>query len=119
MNNYYEGSIFRIEETQVLSDKFSKRNFVIVTQGTYPQYLQFELTQDRCDLIDQFKVNDFVKVLFNLEGRLIESGKYENKVFTNIRAWRIEKVDNVSAKTSVQQIASQGNQSQIDDDLPF
>ena len=52
-------------EVQV-SEKFRKREFVITDNSSqYPQFIQFQLTQDRCSLLDTFREGDEVKVYFN------------------------------------------------------
>ena len=55
----------------------------------FTDYIRFQLTQDRCDVLDRFKEGQEVKVSFSLRGR-----KYEKdgdiKYFTNIEAWRID-----------------------------
>src|SRR6188508_2511491 len=46
------GKIHVIRAEQVVSDKFKKREFVLVTGGNYPQYLSFQLTQNNCSQLD-------------------------------------------------------------------
>lgn len=90
MSNFLDGSLFRVEETVQVNEKFSKRSFVLVTLEDYPQHIEFQLTQDRCDLIDSFKKNDHIRVHYDLRGKLVESGNYEGRVFNNINAWKID-----------------------------
>lgn len=88
----YIGKIVRIKATQVVSDKFQKREFV-VTDGhdQFPQNILFELTQDRCDLIESFKDGDDVTVKFNLQGRDWTNPQGEVKTYNTLRAWAIVK----------------------------
>lgn len=81
------------EQTQKVSEKFQKRDFVITTEaGTpYPQHISFQITQDKCALLDKFNVGDELKVYFNLRGREW-SGVEGTKFFNTLEAWRIEKV---------------------------
>jgi len=74
-----------------VKDTFRKRDFVLEMQdGNYPQHIKFQVTQDRCQLLDTFKVGQQVKVLFNLRGRPFQSKTGETVYFTNLEAWRIE-----------------------------
>ncbi|MGV3540110.1 MAG: DUF3127 domain-containing protein [Rufibacter sp.] len=77
------------DETQV-SEKFRKREFVLeIPDGSYTQYAKFQLTQDKCGLLDSYKTGDEVKVAFNLSGKpFTKNGT--TMYFTNLQAWRIE-----------------------------
>ncbi len=82
------------EQTQKVNEKFQKRDFVITTDaGTpYPQQITFQITQDKCTLLDKFKEGDELKVHFNLRGREW-NGAEGKKFFNTLEAWRIEKVN--------------------------
>ena len=80
-----EGNIHKIFDTEKKTDSFRAREFVIKTEGTYPQFIKFQLTQDRCDLVDKFQEGQQIKVHFDLRGR-----EWNEKYFTNLNAWRIE-----------------------------
>ncbi len=80
------------EETQKVSDKFQKRDFVLATDLTtpYPQFITFQLNQDKCSALDSFNEGDEIKVQFNLRGREW-NGSQGIKYFNTLEAWRIEK----------------------------
>src|ERR1700741_160901 len=80
-------------DTQKVSDKFSKREFVLSTDLStpYPQHVSFQVTQDKCSMLDQFNPGDELKVQFNLRGREW-NGPQGIKYFNTLEAWRIEKV---------------------------
>ncbi len=82
-----EGKIHKIFDTENKTDTFQAREFVIVTEGNYPQYIKFQLTQDRCGIVDGYTDAQPVKVYFDLRGR-----EWNEKYFTNLNAWKIEKV---------------------------
>jgi hypothetical protein len=86
------GTLKVINPTQVISDRFSKREFVVETQDQYPQMIMFQATQDKCGLLDNFQMNEQVEVSFNLRGREWTSPQGEVKYFNTIEAWRIERV---------------------------
>ena len=56
----FAGKIIELKETQVISEKFSKREFVLDDGKQYPQQVQFQASQERCDLLDAFNVGDMV-----------------------------------------------------------
>ena len=92
-----QGKLHEIFDEQQVSDKFRKREFVLeIPDGSYTQYIKFQLTQDKCNALDQFKIGDDVKVAFNLSGKpFTKNGT--TMYFTNLGAWRIEKADAASA----------------------
>lgn len=107
-------------DTQVVSDKFKKREFVLTDNSSqYPQHCLFQLTQDRTELIEPFNEGDTITVHFNLRGREWTSPQNEVKYFNSLEAWRIEKDDSssFSAPNSIPS-AAQVSDTQ-DDDLPF
>ena len=86
------GTVKLISETQQISEKFSKREFVVSeTSSMYPQDILFQATQDKCSLLDSVKVQDQIEVSFNLKGREWTSPTGEVKHFNTLEAWRIEK----------------------------
>lgn len=87
------GSVKLINATAQITEKFSKREFVVTdTTSQYPQDILFQATQDKCGLLDQFSAGDQVEVSFNLRGREWTSPQGEVKHFNTIEAWRIEKM---------------------------
>ena len=89
------GKIKMINPTQVVSDKFSKREFVVTTNETYPQDLMMQITQDKCSLLDIFKVGENVNVSINLRGREWINPQGEAKYFNTIEAWKISKLETI------------------------
>ena len=123
-------------DTKQVSDKFKSREFVLTTEhtGKYPQQVSFQLTQDKCDLIDSFNNGEELKVQFNLRGREW-NGPQGIKYFNTLEAWKVEKVGattsnsapgsptaaSAPAKTNVSESTSAPTfiASNDDDDLPF
>ena len=78
------------KETKV-SDRFKKREFVLSDNSTsYPQTILFQLTQDRCPLIENVNVGDEVTVHFQLKGREWTNPKGEVKVFNSLDVFKVE-----------------------------
>ena len=84
-----KGKVIVINQTIQVSEKFAKRDFVIETDETYPQKVQFQLSQDKCSLLNGINVNDIVEVDFNLRGREWTNPQGEVKYFNTLDAWRI------------------------------
>jgi len=90
-------------ETQQVSDRFQKREFVLEIKSPgssgfeFVDLVKFQATQDRCSMLDQFDVDDMVKVTFNLRGRKWEKDG-QVSYFTNLDAWRIEKLETESGR---------------------
>jgi hypothetical protein len=121
-------SIKLIHPTQKITETFSKREFVVTEAGNYPQHIIFQVTQDKCALLDSFQVNETVDVNFNLRGREWTSPQGEVKYFNSLEAWRIEKAQSdagaptpsdfgiPSASTTSE---GRNDDSKEADDLPF
>jgi single-strand DNA-binding protein len=82
-----EGILHKTFEVESKSASFQTREFVITTEGTYPQYVKFQLTQDKCGIIDGYPEGEKIKVSFDLRGR-----EWQGKYFTNLNAWKVDKV---------------------------
>lgn len=101
--------------TEQVSEKFKKREFVITTEGEYPQHISLQLVQDKTSLLDAYKVGDLLLCHINLRGKMYEKdGK--TKYFNSIEAWKIEKLG-----TGTGEPESQHKEKGIDadDSLPF
>jgi hypothetical protein len=118
-------------DTQKVSDRFQKREFVLTTESTtpYPQHVSFQLTQDKCGEIDAHNVGDEIRVQFNLQGREW-NGPQGLKYFNTLDAWKIQKggatssapKNSSSTATNVEQptsMSSNSNNSYDNDDAPF
>ncbi len=115
------GQIKVINPTQVVSDKFSKREFVVTdTSSMYPQDISFQATQDKCGMLDGLQVGANVEVSFNLRGREWINPQGEAKYFNSLEAWRIEAVVNpVSNMQPPLPVQSSSSEPLLDDDLLF
>lgn len=68
---------------------FRKRELVIVTNEQYPQSLLIEFVQDKCDLLNNFKIDDEVVISINLRGREWINPSGEAKYFNSFQAWKM------------------------------
>jgi hypothetical protein len=90
MSFVVKGKIVEVYAEAQVTDRFKKREFVIeIQEGMYPEFVKFQLTQDKCDLVVPYKPGDEVQVSFNLRGKpYTKNGT--TTYFTNLDAWKIE-----------------------------
>jgi len=89
----------------------------------FKDFIKFQLTQDKCNLVDNVNVNDEIKVSFNIRGNKWEKDGKIN-YFTNLDAWRIDKVQQQNQGSSHDEIPAPSIndmpfESSEPDDLPF
>ena len=119
------GKIKKIDETKTFGNNgFRKRELVITTDEQYPQMLMIEFVQDKCDLLNSFKVGEEIKVSINLRGREWINPEGEAKYFNSIQGWRVEKVQpGAPGEVPPMDAASFEPATSVDenepDDLPF
>lgn len=89
------GKLIQIDETKQVSARFRKRDFVIeiATNPQYPEVVKFQLAQDKCELLADYKVGQEVKVYFDLRGRKWVDRDGVDQYFNTLQAWRISKAD--------------------------
>ena len=111
--NKEKGTVVNVTPLQIISDKFRKQDFTIKTfDEKYPQFLTFQVVNDKCELVANLKNGDVVEVSYNLRGREWNSPEGVTKYFNTVEAWSI----NLSSEP-VQTTPAPTNED--DDDLPF
>ena len=115
----FKGEVVFVTPTTSVSDKFKKREITLKSQDEYPQYVTFQLTQDKCDLANNLKTGEVVEVSYNLRGRRWEAQDGTIKYFNSIEAWTMSlssKIEN-SAVDKLRKTFDTTDEST--DDLPF
>ena len=79
------GTIHMIGATQEVSDNFKKKELVINTGGTYPQFIPIQFANTKIDLLNGFSHGQNVKVSINLKGR-----EHNGKYYIQAEGWKIE-----------------------------
>ena len=125
MNFEIEGKIIVKDDEQQISDKFKKREFVIEVENErnsdWNDFVKFQLTQDKCALIDPFNLGDKIKVFFNIRGRKWEKNG-QVSYFSNLEAWRVEGAAQAAASAPMAGEAPPPGMADVpadNDDLPF
>lgn len=94
MNFELTGVIYAIFPVEQKTERFKTREFVLEVQKeigerTITDYVKFQSTGDKCDILNRYSKGDTATVHFNIRGnRWEKDGKVS--YFTNLDAWRIE-----------------------------
>ncbi len=117
------GRLHEIYPEQQVTEKFRKREFVLeIDDNSYTQFIKFQATQDRCSLLDSHDKGDTVKVSFNLSGRPFTNREGQQVYFTNLVAWKMEKLSgggNTVSPHAGYEVPSLPHPADDPDDLPF
>lgn len=97
-----KGEIKVIGEAVQVTEKFKKREFVLIDDSSqYPQFINFQLAQDKCDLIDRYQAGQRIEVNFNLRGKEWTDKNGDVKYFNTLDVWRIASEDSGSEIPSI------------------
>ena len=115
------GKIIKLNQTEAVSEKFSKRDIVVETNEQYPQKLLIQFAQSNCSKLDNYKVGQLVTIGVNLKGREWTNQQGETKYFNTIEGWNIKEgqleLADVKIQEPIQQV--QSNDESNETDLPF
>ena len=96
--------------------RWEKQEFVIETMDQYPKKICFSAWGDKTSLVKQLTIGEEVTVSFNLESR-----EYNQRWYTDARAWKIEKGAQNSSSPDIPPLSENDIPPETDDDsgLPF
>lgn len=99
------GKLVEIFETVKIKESFQKREFVLeyASNPKYAELVKFEVVQDKCTILDNFKVGQEVSVEFDLRGRKWTDQKGVVKYFNTLQAWRLNPADGAAGATAGQE----------------
>lgn len=111
-----DGKIIQINPLQSGEGKngtWKKQEFVVETKSQYPKKVCITAWGDK---IDQFglKENEYVKVSIELESR-----EYNSRWYTDVRAWKVEKVGGAMPDMGEPEILPPSSNEAPTDDPPF
>ncbi len=115
----FKGEVVFVTPTTTVNEKFKKRDITLKSDGDYPQYVTFQLTQDKCDLANNLKPGDVVELKYNLRGRRWEAQDGTIKYFNTIEAWTMSLSSAVTPIVEKKPIKNYPVQNEESDDLPF
>jgi|SaaInl5LU_22_DNA_1037371.scaffolds.fasta_scaffold40606_4 hypothetical protein len=85
-----KGKIKEIGEIQTIgANGFRKRCIVVTEEGQYPNDIAIDFVQDKCEILNQYKINQSVDIGINLR-----SNSSNGKWFTNVVGWKISILEN-------------------------
>jgi len=88
------GKIKVIDSTkEVGTSGFKKRDVVVTTDEQYPQDIQVQFVQDKCDVLDGYKAGQDVTIGINLRGRMWTNPEGKEVYFNTIQGWNIKAAD--------------------------
>lgn len=125
MNYEITGTLLEKYDAVQVTDRFRKREFVLerresVGANEFIETIKFQLTQDKCEAIENIAVGQQIKVVFNIRGRRWEKNG-QVSYFNNLEAWRVEPLQqqaapsNIAPPPAMDEIPPEGPS----DDLPF
>lgn len=116
------GKIVKVLNPQTGNGKngtWTKQDFIIETAEQFPKKICCSAWGDKVDALKNYSTGDVVKVSFNLESR-----EYNERWYTDVRAWKIEGGATAGASSSSGKKNSSDDtdpfaETQGEDDLPF
>lgn len=112
------GKLHKIFDTQVITDKFSKREFILeIFNNTFANYAKFEFQHDNCTKLNLFSEGQEVEIEFDIRGRAwTKDGN--TTYFNTLVAWKIISLDNGESQAG-QGVHIVEDLPEPDEELPF
>jgi single-strand DNA-binding protein len=93
-----EGKLIKVLDTKVTNNGFAKRMFYIDDCAQkFRNVFVLELWKDDCNMIDNYKQGDWIKVYVDIKGIFWSDEKGEMIAKNTLKCWNIEK-DGVTQK---------------------
>ena len=109
-----KGKVVKVLQKQTGEGKngtWVKRSFIIETEGQYPKKVQISSFGDKLN-VELIKEGNYLNVSIELESR-----EYNGRWYTDVRAWKIELLEQSKIEDKKEpQLNTQNND---DSDLPF
>jgi single-strand DNA-binding protein len=108
------GKIKLFMDQQTFSSGFTKREFVVTTEGEYPQDIKLECVKDNVAKLSKFTEGDRVLVSFDVRGN-----EYKDRYYVNLVAWKIAHFGGEAAAPAPKQADAYTQPADTDEDMPF
>ena len=115
------GKVYKIFDSVKISEKFTKREFVIETEDKYPQKVKLEALKDNA-----VKVNNMLNVGSILDLKFdVKGNEYNGKYYNNLVMYKWEDVTedfevNIPEQTSIDVQANNiDSENEVEEELPF
>ncbi|RMG23256.1 MAG: DUF3127 domain-containing protein [Bacteroidetes bacterium] len=95
-----QGTLHKKYDTEQKTPTFKVREFVVKYEENplYPQFVKFQVKQDRCDTLDQIAEGTMLEIDFDIRGREWTSPDGQVKYFNSLEAWRVTPVQATQAQ---------------------
>jgi hypothetical protein len=122
-NVILEGKLIQIlplQEGVSTRGAWKKQEFIIETADQYPKKVCIGCWNEKADDLANFNVGDLMKIAVNIESR-----EYNSRWYTDIKAWRIDAVNQQAPAAPNAPAANQSEDvigmsfSEDEDELPF
>lgn len=114
-----KGKVHEVLPTQQVTDSLKKRELIVeyIENPQYPEYLKFEMVNDKVNLVDNLKAGQDVEVFFNLRGRPWTDKTGKKSYFNSMQLWKVNVLSGASGPTYAPpaELSSKSEE----DDLPF
>jgi hypothetical protein len=110
------GKLHKLFETQTVTERFNKREFVVELPGRHPQLVLFQLTGKRCGELDGYSLGDALRIEFSLRGREWTSRQGEVRYFNSLEVTRLERLAGPAATTAA--ASAPASAADVSDDEP-
>ncbi len=111
MNITIEGTVLEVHEVRKVSDKFSLREFKIITDDDYPQTYRIGTIGKNMNQLDSVNVGDKVSAKCNLKGR--DNG---DRNYISVEAWSISVKSKGNGKVASKKVEVKADEDGV---LPF
>lgn len=114
-----KGKVHEVSDTQQVTEALKKRELILeyIENPQYPEYIKFEVIQDRCALLDNVTPGADVEVFFNLRGRPWTDKSGKKTYFNSLQLWKINVL--AAGTALVYTPPADIYSAPDDDDLPF
>ena len=125
MSYELKGKLIKKFDTVEISDKFKKREFVVeqvttIKDKQFEDPIKFQVTGERCQVLDGLNEGEEISVHFNLRGR--EWVKEDRSgYFVNLEAWKIDGTNTEEKKEEINPDDDMAIKNEVgfSNDLPF
>ncbi len=82
------GKLLLKKETEIITDTFKRREFVVETIEQFPQKIPMQAVNDKTGILDNVQVGQEINIHFNFRGT--QSKEAEPRYFLNLQAWKFD-----------------------------
>lgn len=88
------GTLIKVENINKITDNFTVKDFVIRTEGPFPQVIMLRLVNDHCHDLHGIELNTEIRCNFQIKGReWLGHADGKPRYYNTIECWKIRRVD--------------------------